>query len=1303
MAVRVSTEVTVTDQTDATALVTFYQLTSSATKPAKPTTTDASATPPGWSKAEPSFDPAQGTRWLYTCLQLVWGDGTCTWGDVQASSAYEQAKQAWNAAHAAGDAAQAVADAVGTLAAPCSEVEWVESCGKQYVFLDWHPPIATWGFEADFIIRNAFSTSAGAWNAATNANGYGNVFGVRNASVVNDIQLGSCGANGMLRMGNGTNQLSSGHMATDRTSRQTISLRGTTLTGANGATKTVTRPSETANKPYANMCVFAMHDGLRRSASGSVSQPGTVRIYSLRFYDGDTLAVDLVGAVRRSDGTTGLWDRVSGHFYPAPGMSYGDVVGDLGEAPTVAGLAATSDVRGVVDNLTDRRMWRASVPLDRLEDGQKLTVTPMYTVVKSYQTDELPGWDDTGENTSVYLKLTLVDGTETDWVPCYYMNDTRLTTHYGAGNPVLLTYRENALVGATDTAAGSAVMRGWWADPNYDTNTNDRILHNSRVSADTAISAGRLVCGDADGYHHVAAGATFDLAYPVLYASAAIGAGASASTTYEAYPSVNFSTSGTVGSAARFSTVYLRGAVVGNEFTVSDSSFLTCAAPTSDDGFAYIPIGMLGDSATTGFFSTSSQLWCHKDGAFGPVSIREASAAAKTATNYITADANGITIHMQGNSSTYQRLTSTASTWYVGSAKRSEVSADGLKVYVGSAGSEVEVGSFGATTQIGKSDESHMTLDYHSMRLVDKAGTTYFYISDLRDETGVATITERFFGDGSKTVFTVSLTVSAEVSATVSNDPTNTATRNGSAYVFASAPSVGSEVIIVYKTTSERAKAYTLGRRLSSNIGPYSMAEGLLTDSTALCSHAEGFTTKARGNYAHAEGNTTEATSTSSHAEGDHTEASGMYSHAEGNMTKASEDNAHAEGYHTLASGNGSHAEGFHARATASHAHAEGSTTNATGYSSHAEGGSARSSGDYSHAEGNGTASGHYSHVEGGGSTASGHCSHAEGGRYNVDPNTGMVSTLGNIASGIGSHAEGVLTQAGGEASHAGGYYTEAASDYQTAIGKYNDNDPANAFEIGNGTADDARSNALAVDWSGNLSNAGAITSVGTIASGGAFLAHDGRERFGGTDALIRIYHRDANDAEDFRFDFYVNSNGNPAIRSSFDAGSSWLYPYPNQLASRSANTVWAAPNGSNGAPSFRKLVAADLPTVTTAKGGTGVTATQESTVTGNTSNVTVLSQYNHCWHNGIVCTVTFGFNLKANLASGATLNVGTVPEGWRAPYTVHCAVYGSTAAVGGMQAYLLYTGTITIRNNSGAAVGTSPNIYVTATFALAI
>lgn len=362
--------------------------------------------------------------------------------------------------------------------APYTEAEWVESDGTQYVYLDWKPPIATWGFEADFIVRNAFSTTAGAWRSDTNANGYGNIFGTRNASSVNDVQFSTYGTTGILRNGTGSYS-TSGLLKTDKT-RQQVSYKGTSLKRGDGTTVTWARTSETANKPYANMVVFAMHEGVRRSSTGNMQQPGTVRIYSLKFYDGDTLKVDLVGAIRNKDGMTGLYDKVKGHFYPAPRMSVGNAVGVLGEPDSVA--AALSKVNPVahIDNRAVSRMWKVEVPeLDRLDDGQKLTVTFTTNVggttpnaVAAAGIDGFAGqWDETVTTSysNVYLKLVLADGSETEWIPCYYAQGTRLTSHYGSAVPVLLTYRENVLYGATTTSAGTSVARAWYADPNYNT------------------------------------------------------------------------------------------------------------------------------------------------------------------------------------------------------------------------------------------------------------------------------------------------------------------------------------------------------------------------------------------------------------------------------------------------------------------------------------------------------------------------------------------------------------------------------------------------------------------------------------------------------------------------------------------------------------------------------------------------------------------------------------------------------------------------------------------------------------------
>ena len=149
-------------------------------------------------------------------------------------------------------------------------------------------------------------------------------------------------------------------------------------------------------------------------------------------------------------------------------------------------------------------------------------------------------------------------------------------------------------------------------------------------------------------------------------------------------------------------------------------------------------------------------------------------------------------------------------------------------------------------------------------------------------------------------------------------------------------------------------------------------------------------------------------------------------------------------GYQCESSGNYSHAEGWH--------------TVASGNYSHAEGGQAESSGNYSHSEGWDTdAIGDYSHAEGGSSAAMGYVSHAEG--YNTG------------AFGDYSHAEGWKTSAYGNYSHAQNMWTIADSEAQTTIGKYNVEDANDTYAliIGNGTASNARSDALRVKWDGSV------------------------------------------------------------------------------------------------------------------------------------------------------------------------------------------------------------------------------------------
>ena len=166
-----------------------------------------------------------------------------------------------------------------------------------------------------------------------------------------------------------------------------------------------------------------------------------------------------------------------------------------------------------------------------------------------------------------------------------------------------------------------------------------------------------------------------------------------------------------------------------------------------------------------------------------------------------------------------------------------------------------------------------------------------------------------------------------------------------------------------------------------------------------------------------------------------------------------------------------------------SYNHAEGAG-NVIQYAnnSHVEGESTKVLAGPSHAEGWGTyVNASYSHAEGFQTSAVGQASHSEG--------------QGTIAVNY-AHAEGQFTHAEGEDSHAEGYYTIAGSEAMHAGGKYNKTSANALFVIGNGTADDARSDAFIVYPDGSVSAQGKISAngveLGAGGGGASYIAGQG-------------------------------------------------------------------------------------------------------------------------------------------------------------------------------------------------------------------
>lgn len=162
-------------------------------------------------------------------------------------------------------------------------------------------------------------------------------------------------------------------------------------------------------------------------------------------------------------------------------------------------------------------------------------------------------------------------------------------------------------------------------------------------------------------------------------------------------------------------------------------------------------------------------------------------------------------------------------------------------------------------------------------------------------------------------------------------------------------------------------------------------------------------------------------------------------------------------------------AYGNNIEASGNHSAAFNTRTKASGFAAAAFGEDTIASGQSAHAEGgNNEASGYWSHVEGNLTLASGANSHAEGEGTAILHIGGETEKYPTTASGRGAHAEGLCTIANHAHQHSAGEFnvadpSEAAADQR---GTY-------VEIIGNGTANDARSNARTLDWSGNEELAG--------------------------------------------------------------------------------------------------------------------------------------------------------------------------------------------------------------------------------------
>ncbi len=210
-------------------------------------------------------------------------------------------------------------------------------------------------------------------------------------------------------------------------------------------------------------------------------------------------------------------------------------------------------------------------------------------------------------------------------------------------------------------------------------------------------------------------------------------------------------------------------------------------------------------------------------------------------------------------------------------------------------------------------------------------------------------------------------------------------------------------------------------------------------------------------------------------------DSTGNYSFASGTETKAKGEFSTAMGEGSNASGHSSTALGAITTASGWVSTALGGETKAPGSYSTASGYRSNASGDYSTAIGNTTtASGNTATAIGSSTTASGGSAAAMGSLTTASGNSSLATGVFSTASGNASTAMGIASSASGDYSIAIGAGITAPSYSETTVGSYNTNYTTGAsgatqwnntdrlFTIGNGTADDARKNALTILKNGN-------------------------------------------------------------------------------------------------------------------------------------------------------------------------------------------------------------------------------------------
>jgi|GEM_PF-1355775 len=340
-------------------------------------------------------------------------------------------------------------------------------------------------------------------------------------------------------------------------------------------------------------------------------------------------------------------------------------------------------------------------------------------------------------------------------------------------------------------------------------------------------------------------------------------------------------------------------------------------------------------------------------------------------------------------------------------------------------------------------------------------------------------------------------------------------------------------VAIGYGSVASEAASTAIGTSATTT-GNNSTAIGFIVTASGGFSTAIGSNTIASGDYTTAMGAGTTASGKGATAIGAVTAAYGLYSTTMGHFTTAIGDNSTAMGYSTTASG-------FAATAM-------GQNTTSSGYVATAMGSGTTVSGDYS------TGLGYLTSASGFMSTAMGESTAGTGPHSTaMGSNTtafGAYSTsMGNytIASGNYSTATGLGTRS----KSLGGFVAGIYNDSTAAASAGNFNSLNRIFQVGNGFADNARSNAMTILQSGNT-GVGVLSPARllSVASDIAVDENDGNNgtttnslHFGGSSSGEAMASKRTATGNQYGLDLYTNSTARLSISNTGNVGIGTTLP----------------------------------------------------------------------------------------------------------------------------------------------------------------